>query len=86
MQAITTRYCGPTNSRGSRVIAECDAKRRVSEWQSALGSVENHARAARALAAELGWEGQWAGAQPKGNGGWVWVPVDRGADLFTVAA
>ena len=56
-QAITTRYLVPTNHRGSRIVAKCDAGRLVVSWDHALNTTENHAAAARALAGELGWDG-----------------------------
>lgn len=55
MQAIQTKFRGPTNYRDSRIIARCDAKRRIYSWDHALGIEENHAAAARMLAQELGW-------------------------------
>jgi len=55
MQAIVTKYLGPTNYRGSRVTARCQAKRITVSWDDALGSDENHDVAARMLAESLGW-------------------------------
>ena len=55
MQAIRTRYLGPTNHRGARIVATCDAKRKTYSWDYALNVAENHAQAAHALATELGW-------------------------------
>jgi len=55
MQAISTKYVGPTNYRGSRIIASCEALRRTFAWNYALGVEENHRAAALALVAELGW-------------------------------
>lgn len=55
MQAITTVFSGPTNTRGARIITKCDAKRRMIGWDYALGIEENHIAAATALANDLGW-------------------------------
>lgn len=55
MQAITTHFSGPTNTRGARLITKCDAKRRMIGWDYALGIEENHRAAATLLAQELGW-------------------------------
>jgi hypothetical protein len=55
MQAITTTYYGPTNHRGSRIIAKCDAGRRTYAWNYALDVPENHHAAAVAFATELDW-------------------------------
>jgi hypothetical protein len=55
MQAIQTKYLGPTNHRGARIVAKCDATRRVYSWDYALGTSENHHAAAELLGHELGW-------------------------------
>jgi hypothetical protein len=51
---IVTRYLGPTNSRGSRVVAthKRDSEttwRKVIDWDHALNGAENHQAAAQAL-------------------------------------
>lgn len=69
MQAITTKFIGPTNTRGSRVKATCQAKSRTTHWNHAENTDENHTRAARLLAEELGWSGRWVGGGlPDGKG------------------
>jgi hypothetical protein len=55
MQAIKTVYKGPTNSRGSRIIASCDAKRATYAWDYRLGVEDNHVKAAQRHAEVLGW-------------------------------
>lgn len=55
-QAILTRYFGPTNHKGSRVKAHCEAGSITLSWDHALNSFGNHQTAARALLAKLGWE------------------------------
>jgi hypothetical protein len=55
MQAIQTRYIGPSNVRGSRVKAFAQAGSITLEWDSALNSDENHRAAAEALCEKLGW-------------------------------
>lgn len=54
-QAIVTTFYGPTNTRGSRVKAQCDAKTMWFSWDHALGVTENHQHAAARLAVDLGW-------------------------------
>jgi hypothetical protein len=64
-QAITTKYLGPTNHRGARVVAKSQAGRMTIHWDHALDAVDNHRNAARALAEHYGWtdHGKWvAGA------------------------
>lgn len=53
-QAITT-YRDPTDSKGSRVIARCEAKRISVPWDHALDLTANHASAALLLMDQLGW-------------------------------
>lgn len=54
-QAITTKYFGPTNFRGSRVKATCDAGSVTLSWDYGLNSDENHRAACEALIEKLGW-------------------------------
>lgn len=93
MQAITTRYLGPTNHRPSRIIAQCNAGRLVVSWDYALNIEDNHGAAAQALIAKLGWTTKrwptsplsWAMGSidhtPKG--GYVHVPI-HGFNVFSV--
>ena len=60
-QAITTRYLGPTNVRGSRVKATAEAGSVTLSWNPALDIYWNHATAAMALANKFGWGGIWYG-------------------------
>lgn len=88
MQAITTRYIGPTDFRGSRVKASCQARVLILPWDHALGIEENHDAAARALVLALGWRGghygAWArGALPDMSGN-VYVSHGDHDDLFAV--
>lgn len=57
-QAITTRYLGPTDHRGARVVARCEAGRITVPWDHALDIFANHRAAALALARKLGWDGE----------------------------
>lgn len=54
-QAITTSFRGPTDTKGSRVIARCEAKRISVPWDHALDVGANHAAAALSLMDQLGW-------------------------------
>jgi hypothetical protein len=61
-QAIETQYRGPTNHRGSRVIATAKAGQRlVHHWDYSLGIDGNHYAAAEALRAQLEWPAIKAG-------------------------
>jgi hypothetical protein len=80
MQAITTKFLGASNYRGSRVKASCDGGTITLGWDDALNSEDNHVAAARALITKLGWfhdatrgdrYGDWfSGWTPNG---WVFV-------------
>lgn len=61
MQAIVTKFLGPTNVRGSRVKATCEAGSVTLSWDHALNSEGNHDAAAKALAHKLGWDKGWHG-------------------------
>lgn len=74
MQAIVTRFHGPTNSRGSRVTARTDAGRLTVQWDYALGQ-GTHAKAAKALATRLGWDGEFHEG---------WLPGTRGDRVFVL--
>lgn len=60
-QAIVTKYCGPTDTRGSRIIAKAEAGRMVVAWDYDLNEYANHAAAAKAFADKWGWKGEWVG-------------------------
>ena len=76
MQAIETEYRGPTNTRGSRIIARAQAGRISVPYDHALSIQENHDAAARAFIAKLGWYGSWVrGGAPNGKGN-VYVAIN----------
>jgi len=80
-QAIATKYLGPTNHRGSRIVATCEAGRLVVPLDYALNTVQNHAAAAIALARKLGWlDGPYAGTPVIGGVGYGYVVVFMDAD------
>jgi hypothetical protein len=63
MIAIQTKRLGPTNHRGSRVVAfTCNGHRIVLDWADAASSDANHTAAAYELARKMGWPGKWVGA------------------------
>ncbi len=61
-QAIVTKYLGPTNFRGSRVKATCEAGSITVPWNHGLNTGCNHAEACDALLAKLGWTGEFMGS------------------------
>jgi hypothetical protein len=69
MQAIMTKYHGPTDTRGSRYSASAQAGRVCIDSNDELNFERNHKAAAKALAMKLGWEGNWYfGFLPDGRG------------------
>jgi len=84
MQAIITKFYGPTNSTGSRIKAKCAAKSIWFAYDFSLGANENHAAAARELAASLHWTGSWvAGECPNGTGN-CYVNAQANEPAFTL--
>ena len=74
-QAITTRYFGPGNVRGSRVKATSGGGLSIAlHWDDALNSVQNHALAAKTLAEKYDWHGAWAGGALADGYAWVCLP------------
>lgn len=55
MQAIRTRYFGPTNSRGSRIQAKCEAGSVTIGYDHSLNIEGNHRAACVALIAKMEW-------------------------------
>lgn len=87
-QAITTKYLGPTNSRGSRIKAIARKKQAkafgngsypeqsVTVPYSYEGTEQAHCAAAKACAEKLGWSGLWIGGGNVDEDGYVFVCVD----------
>lgn len=88
MASIVTKFLGPTNHRGARVVAQvsdygspieraarAEGKpgRLVVDWDYRAGVEGNHANAAKALAKALDWDGAWTGGEAPGGAGYVFV-------------
>ena len=72
-QAIETRFLGPTDHRGSRIVAKCQAGKFTVGYDYALSSERNHEKAAMALASKLGWSGSLIGGGSADGKGYVFV-------------
>ncbi len=85
MQAITTKYIGPSNVRGSRVKATALGGSVTLGWNDSLNSDANHKCAAQVLANKLGWNyGEWIeGHLPDGSSVWV-CNAKHGVERFEV--
>jgi len=57
MQALTTKYMGPTDNRGARIKATCEAGSVTIGYPSELDQEEAHIAAAKALCYKLTNEG-----------------------------
>lgn len=79
MQAIQTKFLGPTNTRDSRVKAYSEAFPRgvTVEWNHALSSEENHDRAATAFVTAHEWYGTWVRGGSVDGRGSVYVCLKR---------
>ena len=75
MQAIRTKYHGPTNTKGSRISAQCEAGRICVHYDHALNIEGNHKAACDALRAKLGWDSEYYKPMVGGSfdGAMYWV-------------
>lgn len=79
-KAITTKYIGPTERRGSRVKAfDGDGHSVTIGFDSSLSSAKAHAKAAEALCRKMNWSGTLVSGGIRG--GEVFVFVDDAALL-----
>jgi hypothetical protein len=60
-QAIQTKFLAAKNHQGVRVRASASEDSITLAWNDGVGTEKNHKAAAHALAAKLGWEGEWSG-------------------------
>lgn len=80
MQAIITKFIGPTNVRGARIKATASAGSVTIPFPHELGLYERHEKAARALCEKLGWDFELAGGDlPDGSTVFVLLPKNRSA-------
>ena len=83
MQAITTKFHSPTNTRGARISATSESGHRVMiGYPHELSDAAVHAEAVKALCAKLGWHGKLACGATKT--GFVFVFVEAGEPLLEV--
>jgi hypothetical protein len=74
MKAITTKYHGATNTRGSRISAsDMDGNRVSIPYPHDLSGEAVHRAAAEALCAKMGWTGELAGGATKDGYAFVFV-------------
>jgi hypothetical protein len=77
MQAIQTKYIGPSKTKGSRIKAWCDAGSVTIPYPHEFSGMACHLQAARALQIKMGWigknYGQLIGGALPGNTGYCFV-------------
>lgn len=81
-RAIRTKYHGPTNTRGARIIGDAgDRQSRVSlPYDHSLNPTQNHATAAMAVVEKMGWNTNHepiTGGQYDGDNAYYWVFLPR---------
>jgi hypothetical protein len=75
MQAITVKYLGPNNRRGSALRAECAAGSKTIPYAQNLNHDEAFRQAAEALIHKLGWDKPYYGKWHQGT-------LKDGRDVF----
>lgn len=70
-QAITTKYLGPTNTKGSRIKASCEAGSITVHYDHEFSATENHDSACKALLSKLEWSGHYIGGRY--SNGYIYV-------------
>lgn len=82
-QAITTRFFGPGYVTGSRIIATASGgMKKIFPYVHEASLDGNHEAAAYALAASLGWPGEWHGGMLTRDGAMVWVNTTSPTSMF----
>lgn len=76
-QAIITKFVGPTNTRGARIIAKTGGglNKETVSWNYEAGVEDNHREAAQHLMETMGWTGELIGGGLVE--GYAWVIVNR---------
>lgn len=83
MQAIETKFLGPTNTKGARVKASAQAGSVTIPFDYESWVEQAHDQALRALVAKLGWWGVWARGSKADGTGSVYVRISRPRDIRT---
>lgn len=76
MQAIETKFLGPTNTKGARIKASAQSGSVIVPYEY-QGVDEEHDQALRALVTKLEWWGVWARGGKADNTGNVYVLISR---------
>lgn len=77
VQAIVTKFIGPTNTLGARIKAKASAGSVTMPWDHSFSIEANHAKAAQTLADKLEWSGKWFQGGMPDDTGYVFVSAAR---------
>ena len=77
MQAIETKYLGPTNHKGARIKATAQARSVTVSWDYSANTERSHDAGALALIRKLGWFGTWVRGWKADGTGCVYVCLRR---------
>ncbi len=80
MQTITTKYLGPTDKRGARIVATTSSGvRAVVPFSYDVSTEDCHRLAALAVYDKCGWTGRMIAGETRS--GYVWVFVDDAPEI-----
>lgn len=83
MQAITTTYHGPTDTKGARITARAGDNRKTVSFD--YGARDPHFVAVEALCEKMNWTGTMvSGSLPNGDRVWVWLTDDTAHNVPVV--
>lgn len=78
MQTITTRYKGPTDCNGSRIVASAtNGQRLTHSIDNSQSTDDNHTSAAQTLARRLNWRGKLQGGHTASGMVWAFIDTDN---------
>ncbi len=83
MQAIETKYLGPTNTKGARIKASAEAGNVTVPFEYGPGTDGAHDLALIALVTKLEWWGVWARGGKADSTGNVYVCISRPDSMRT---
>jgi len=73
MQTITTKYLGPTNTKGSRIKASCEGGSITVSLDYGVEIEQDYMKAAKALKDKMNWSGEMIGGHTKDGMVFVFV-------------
>lgn len=77
MKTIHTKYLGPTDTKGMRILATDGDTKLAFPWTYSGDEDRNHQRAAEMLKDKLQWKGVMVGGHTKDGMVWVFVSGPR---------